>query len=627
MIRFAVALGILGTAAVAVRPAQAQEFERYQLPPDLKAPQVERLSNATKETEKRIKYSLKEFEKRQEVGEKAGKLIKQHGKERTITVAGKTFEEMPAENPLDKNGGWESQWQEEYTTKDSKQVILNDETFLSCFEERFVDDKLYQNECALRCANDPGRTGLAEDADEIDQTLGRLGLCVQCEELPPFIPCVPIRNHFYVSESYFPVYQVAANKSGSRSIKVDAFPGTDGKPEFLRNATKQRYDSLGKQLVEQAFSQLGLTGGEPIKWPDWHKPSEKEFFLQKNEQGMMGNGDPQEYYSTTYQTNVHAQSTRDRPKGIPRVWGYEWEDKCAFSTLDDPSKDIVLNASDGTRDYMFASMAAEFTRNVNQEAYRATVLDAQGDYRKAGKTETLPQKLEHSQRRGKWSPFTDLKDVGVQSADLKRDWVFYGHTLAPFNVTRYDSWMDPVYAGISLATSQYYLAGLEQLNQRKTRALKLTWWKEREGEGRKGYTGEDPVVKEPIVFTDKIQLAFPPIKDSGNRRGSYCFRPENLGRFAPGESESRMAKTTSSGHFNIPMDLRTKFPEVGMSAHNFANEVRIVVYEKRINCHCEYCSRPWVSGCSVLNDGDEKEGYFVGKQTFPKGWKPQQGAP
>ena len=603
-------------------------------------PVDDKLPQASKEIGKRIKTILKEFSNRQDIGEKAGEIVEQQGKAGSYTVGDQTFSEAPKKSEIDEQG-FESNWKnQEYVEHDSKEVIMHDDTFAGCFEERYVTDQQYVDACRNNCTLLPvfpyqGVGPGPQDRPEVPALSGSFpSSCIDCANFHPLVRallnCKP--NNFYVSESYFPVYQVAANKSGARSIDVKGFPGPDGKPEFSKDATKQRYYQASQETVSQILQDYGIDG--EVEWPEWYKPS-SDFIAQSNAIGLDSMLDDEVYHSVTYQTNVHRQATRNRPMGPAKYKGFDREPKCALSTLDDPMKNIISSASDGSIPYLLTSLESEYTKHVDYEAWQASVLQGSDTVETAGKLETLPQLTPPGQRAQEWNnPFGDLKALELKPADLKRDWIFEGHTMAPFSVSRYGvGTINPVHAGISLAVTHYFLSGLEgsPLNNKPLdRALKYSRFNARPsapGYYNNPFTqAREDLQDQPIIWVDKIQLAYPPIEDKGQRKGTGCFRPENLGKFSPGSFGEEQKALTDSGHINIPQDLRARFPEMGMTAINQANEVRIVVWIKRINCHCSYCGNQ--SGCLNLHDGDEEEEGFLGKQGFTNpAWHPSQGHP
>jgi len=118
------------------------------------------------------------------------------------------------------------------------------------------------------------------------------------------------------------------------------------------------------------------------------------------------------------------------------------------------------------------------------------------------------------------------------------------------------------------------------------------------------------------VFTDKIQIIYPPKlnpggNEDGERQGSHCFRPESLARNERVDSNDELDQKTGKQYNGMRRDIAKNFPLRGVEdGLNYANEVRIAFWIKRVNCYCTKCGDPY--GCVVLNDGDNKEDNFYG---------------
>ena len=571
------------------------------------------LGQIEKKTRERIEHSLRELDSNLNVGEKAAKFIEQEGRKRSsLRIAGKSYKEVPSEHPFLANDGADSAGKSsrEYGQKDSKEVILNDETFAGCFEERKVVDPVYTSGCEGNCPK------------WVYPTPG----CPSC--IPGSPGC--LENKSYVSESYFPVYQVRlfpGRAMGSFDVQGTYLSGADKRSELGLQQTKQRVESEVKPLVLKILERLGIPEPDKI-FPDGYDPN-VEWYGHDSWQAN-DSSQPYTFHALTYQTNLHRVATRTRPK---EFWlGYELEDKCFFHTLDDPTKEVIGNASYGDQEYLLASMFAKETEKIEPKGAKATILPGSTNFRQVAqllKAENgqLPKELQGltpSQRMSEWDWMAPaFRRLGIRPEKLERDYNFYGHTLAPFSSSNYNSNVDPVYAAISQGISHFYLNGLKKVsaNTKRRRSLMLTRYTARESKSKPGYTGDDATVKDPIVHTDKVQLIYPPIEDGGNRKGTHCFRPENLSKLEPprkeGDLARRIAKKTDSGHFSIPIDLRKRFPNVGMEGLNYGNEVRLTFYTKQVKCFCEHCGV--VSGCLTLNNGDLETDSFYGTKPYTGG--------
>jgi hypothetical protein len=80
-------------------------------------------------------------------------------------------------------------------------------------------------------------------------------------------------------------------------------------------------------------------------------------------------------------------------------------------------------------------------------------------------------------------------------------------------------------------------------------------------------------------FADKFSVVFPPVKDGSPRLGTKCMRPQDL---SGGGSDP--AKLLGA--------LPARFPAQGMAKLNDDQEVRVVFWEKRVACFCQYCASP-----------------------------------
>lgn len=573
-------------------------------------------SEAQKKVDDRIQHALEnEQQQREQIGEKVGRILQNEGRSRDITINGKSFKNSPARHPLLANDGADPQGKskQEYTEKDTD-TIFHDETFTQCLEDRQVFNPDYLSQCAQACPGNRGWVKLEKG-------------CRPCDpEKEP--DCV--MNEYYVSELYFPVYVTRTypgRAMGSFDPNGSYLSGQDKRPDLKLTATKQRLANVGKQTAEQILQQH--LGKDPKSiseklYPDWYDPS-VEWYGHDGDQAMNPNA-PFSFHSLTYQTNAHRQATRRRPQ--PDFHGYELQDQCFFHTLDNPNKDVIAGASYGKEEFIRASMSAKESENIDAQGAKATVLSGSPNIFTSIKSlkangKQLPQELQGlrpSQSMAEWTwTKQGLQRIGVKPQGLQKDYVFYGHELTPYSSSRDNSFVDPFYAAVSHGFSHYMLSSLPEFsgNTASRRALRYSYHTARGS--RPNYSGEDPVIKENIIFTDKMQIIFPPWKDGGKRRGSHCFRPETIARVEPGEKEGDLARRTGrttspySNHFNLPLEIRKRFPEKGNLEDGlaYANEVRIAYYIKRVNCYCTKCGTPY--GCSVLNNGDYKEDSFYGE--------------
>ena len=562
--------------------------------PSAKCTPEERLRHSGTRACEQIDDSLNKFSERGEkLSRQTVELFKTLEK-RTVRSDGKTFEGVPMENPLDKNNGNEGGRAWEEYSHDSK-LALND-TFMGCLEPRLITAGQYEQLCQQICPEfvkiEPG--------------------CPACE---PDDPGCQQQTHMTI-EYYLPVHQMATNKAGARSLNPNMFSGFDNDPRLSRSATAQHEERRDKSGVADALEQLGLDT-KALKWPEWHKPGQ-EFHLQGNNESL-DVGDAAQSFPIGYQTLLHAHATRDRPTDF--FLGWALEPKSALWCFDKPDRKVVTNSMDhGDGVYSLLARIPELTQVAWPEAYRATVNEP-WNLAQAGTESKVEDFPEPAFRRARWrSEFDELKEVGVEpQGDAQRlDWVFFGGTLAPFTVGRFNTFTDPIQADLFRMTTAALLFGSQRgafaaANTGNRRHLQFTRYTGRFGDGRSGYTGSQGGVRDSIRTVDKIQLAYPPLEEGDPRRGSQCFRIENLGNSEPGTSDKELSPSKTQ-HVKLPRDLRAQFLEHGWRELNRANETRMLIWDKRVMCACEKCGRPF--GCTTLNNGDFEQDAFEGTVPF-----------
>lgn len=515
---------------------------------------------------------------------------------RTLEIEGKRFDGVPMQNPLDAANGNEGGKAWEEFSHDSK-LALHPETVMGCMEPRLVPSGQYEAMCQQICP----------------QFVRVENACIPCV---PGTPGCRQQTHMAI-EYYLPMYQLATNKAGSRSIDVTMFSGYDNDPKLTRSGTGAHLETEVRQSVERSLDRL--LGPERAKtaWPSYHKPGNELFLQGNNETFDLGQG--AESYPISYQTLLHAHASRDRPVEFFKGWAEE--PKSALWCFGKPEKRVIGNAMDhGDGVYSTLSRMAEFTATVWPEAYQATV-KLPWKLRQAGRIDDLPEGLAPSYRMTRWSdPFRELARVGVRpgASAQSRDWIFYGGELAPFNVDRFNSYTDPVRADLFRMSTAALLfnsqrGSLRTANQELFRFPQFTRYAGRSDGGRPGYTNTNAGVKDSIQFVDKVQLAYPPLEDGDPRKGSECFRIENLANNEAGTDKD--IRRTENGHIALPKDLRAQFLARGISELNRANETRMIVWTKRVMCACELCGIPY--GCTTLNHGDFEEDSFAGTIGFP----------
>ena len=146
----------------------------------------------------------------------------------------------------------------------------------------------------------------------------------------------------------------------------------------------------------------------------------------------------------------------------------------------------------------------------------------------------------------------------------------------------------PLYAAIAMAVSHYSVASLPGFpgNSNDIRPIRYSLHKGRDS--LTNYTGKYETIKDKIVFTDKIQVIYPPKLDQsgsegGERQGSHCFRPEALARNELVDSREELDKKTRTDHNGMRRDIAKNFALKGIDEGlNYANEVRIAFWIKRL---------------------------------------------
>ena len=609
-------LGVLslGVFPIGATDSWAQEFPKYERS---KAGfnKDGKLGKAEDLVERRWNYAFDNLDRNWSVGEKASRMIRDE-----IAVDNRHgYDRIAVENPLDKNDGHESEWRKEYTRYDSYEVLLHPETAAACFEPRMVPvGSEYDALCRLNC---------------------RKGYLNQVVVNPQCTPCTPElyalglcrRNLHYVVERYFPFFQVAVNKSGSRSLDVNGFSGEDSNPQFTRSGTIRNRDNNDKSNIQQLLKKLGFTED----WQERQYP--QEFKLQRN-LGSMDVLQENAVSMLSYQTNVHVNATRARPGVNDYYKGYNIEERCMFSSLDNPKKKIVLNASDQGDDAMsYLYLANEFaqTRGFPANWYEATVNLPQ-NIRQAGVREAgdMPNGMEHSYRMSKWAEFyRPLSQVSVQPANLgkaHKDTVFRAGKIWPPAAAGVLNGFDHPLASMVMAGFSFALVSsatwspLRSVNRDEdNRPYWVTRYSNRMSEDKQGYAGSNSNLKDAIVYKDKIQILYPPFEENGRRKGSECFRVENLSGDEPPEQQTKDGLVqggggtppTKDGYYSIPVDILAQFPANGLKALNRANEVRIAIWHPYLSCNCESCGV--VKGCWNVHDEDVEEDVFYGNSAPP----------
>ncbi len=602
---------------------------------------ADELPNAAPKVIKRLNDSLQKFyegtddigQKAKKIGEGAGRFIDENGTTQTYNIGsdGEYQYDGPMRHPF--ADGKDPQATQEYV-EDSK-AALNNETFSGCFEEKEV----------VKETNPEFTTPCDKNCPEFVRLKPIFsGRCEECKPGPLEPDCY--RQHHYVSEYYFPMYETRifpGRAMGSFDVEGSYLSGPDKRSDLSLASTKQKamtgqaYQQQVKDVLTRALGQEAEEFlNDPETFPDyqWYNPS---LDWMAHDGVQPADGTPYSFHELTYQTNVHRVATRLQPQGrISRIMGYRLENKCFWQTLDDPSKEVIAAASygdaEGNKNYPLLSMFAQETRNLpegeGEEAARQTLLPGgENMYQVVEKIEPtswgLPYEFSNlipSLRMSEWgegknnsSWMQDLQKVGVYPKNLHpRDYVYYGLSLAPFNAAHYNAFHDPLYAAIGNGVSFYFVASLPGGNP-KRRALWYTRYLGRHG-SHSGYTATGTEIQDDLVFTDKFSMVYPPLKEGSPRKGTHCIRPENISRVEAQNDDDSSIHTKDGNWYNISHTLRTRFPLEGKKAMNQAQEVRLIFWEKRVACYCELCGR--TQGCWTLNDGDMKEDNFYGTKPF-----------
>ena len=602
------------------------------------------LGQAEEKTKDRINWTLEQIDKHgEETGKKAAKLLGEMSEKRTIKVGNASHEKMPAKHPmLDNDGADPEQKSVEEYKKDSHDVAMNDKTFASCFEDRIVEDKIYKGACEFVCYPNAFKGPEYKEWVILQPDCG----------VPVLWPPPPeepwIHTWYYVSEHYYPIYEVRifpGRAMGSFDV-AGRFLGGDVRKDLKLSAVKKGVTGSMKQAVEETLAEvLGPQGAKAKQnlGSDWLPPNYDEMEW-KGHDGVLPDdpSQPYSYHSLVYQTNVHRQTTRNRPPAAEAWMGFERDKRCFWSTLDNPAKPVIANASydPEDKDLIRTAMAAMYSDKVDKEAKEAAVLKGSSDLfslenleRQGNKLPSQMQGLSPSHRASpgeqKWSWMPEgLKTLGINPQKQKRDYTAYGGDLGPFTSANYNSFHDPLYAAMWQGISFYYLDGRTNFPPNKKegglrRSIQLQKFTKRESRMPKGYSGEDPILDDAIVFTHKIQLAYPPLQEGAERLGSWCFRPENIGRIEypnkEGDLSSMSRVMKKSQYFNIPYNLDTRALDKGFEEGlNYASEVRLIIWVKRVSCYCAECGvdprNLTPAGCTNLNNGDFEQDNFYGRK-------------
>ena len=221
----------------------------------------------------------------------------------------KTYGGMPAKNPLLSNGV-SPQSVSDYAQKDTR-VMLNPETFGTCYEERQVFEPTYEAECKQRCG-----TGWRSISD---------GLCNRCH-----FSIFPNRicgfNQYYVSEVYIPVYQsrtYPGRAMGSFNPVGGYLSGQDKRAALSYDAARGiAYNSVKGKYKEAMNEYFGET-------PDDEDIISQKYFEHADYAGRdraVADGDmsdTQVLHTLVYMTNFNRQHSRgSRPAPAFRWVGY-----------------------------------------------------------------------------------------------------------------------------------------------------------------------------------------------------------------------------------------------------------------------------------------------------------------
>ena len=568
---------------------------------------------AIEKTKDRIEWALERLEQDLDIGEKAGEIIRNSGKSRPLILPTKTgakiVPEAPQQHPMIPNDGADpnSISSEEYTQEDSE-AIFHDDTVAQCLEDRQVFNGAYISRCAQIC---PGPF---------------VRVAPGCPRCNPLRDPNCVLNSFYVSEVYFPIYQTRTypgRAMGSFNPTGNYLSGADRRAELKLQATKQRYRQEGWQIFKEIYQKHTGKSVEDITDDGLEELIPRHLWntewggtdrSQENDPSQ-----PYSFHSLTYQTNGHRQTTRNRP---PPFWqGYFLQNNCFYHTLDNASKEVIAHATYGDEQYMRLQMSADETNRVEPETGRSTIIQggpnmfdvaASVENIQGGRFPAPLNQLDPSQRMTSWDWMRQgLARSGFQERGTERDWVYYADTLGPFYSNAYNSWHTPLYAAFAQGVSHFWMNGRKDFapNRKRRRPIQFSFHSSRPSESN--YAGNDDQVNDKIIFTDKVQVIYPPLEANGKRRGSHCFRPETLSRMEEVRTQDEMHEITSSGHAGLRRDLAKMFPENGVrDGLNFANEVRMAHWTKRVNCYCTMCGVPY--GCVVMNNGDHEEDNFYG---------------
>ena len=266
-------------------------------------------------------------------------------KERELTF-GKLGPEL---NPLDKQGGHlnEAKSWNEYVT--DSEIILNAETFPTCFEPRYIAEK---KDRQLK-PYDP-LNALYAAACELN-----------CPYIPPTLFTPPLNRNWQVVSYYWPEYQISVNKAGSQMIDPDIVGEGRGQKELYRNPTsiKEKNDpDRGEKKQIGLVSQMGIPANDPQKFkdPSYHQATSR-FHLQQ---------DGELRYPSAMRPNAFWRAANARRR---RFLGYKRNQNCLFNALDPPTSErkIIANRYDQG---VFAILARypEIRKNTDQERYRFT---------------------------------------------------------------------------------------------------------------------------------------------------------------------------------------------------------------------------------------------------------------